>query len=61
MSNHKQDSVRETILRTDLGKALTPAALDRAVDFGTTVWRGQTGIGEAADIGVEHVVRDVLK
>lgn len=40
---------------------LTDAAKQRAAEFGASVFRGNMGVGEAAEIGIKHVTQDTLK
>jgi hypothetical protein len=43
------------------GRRLTPEARERAIDFGTKVWKGDMGNGRAAEIGIEHVKSEVFE
>lgn len=47
--------------RHPVGSKLTPEARERAIDFGISVWKGNMGNGQAADLGIKHVVSDVIK
>lgn len=47
--------------RHPVGRTLTPEARERAITFATGAWKGQTGAGTAADLGVQHVISDVIR
>jgi hypothetical protein len=40
---------------------LTESAKQKAAEFGSSVFRGNMGVGEAARIGIQHVTQDILK
>ncbi len=58
--NHRR-IMRTNIDQHEVGRKLTPEARERAVDFALDVWGGDMGNGEASDIGIKHVTRDVFK
>lgn len=58
---NNREIMRGNIDRDPLGSRLTPEARERAVDFATDVWKGQMGNGEASQLGIRHVTKDVLK
>jgi len=47
--------------RDPVGRRLTPEARERAIDFGTKVWKGDMGNGTASQLGIKHVTSDTLK
>ena len=64
-SSNKSDLNRRIIAnnidRDPVGRQLTPEARERAIDFGTSIWKGDMGNGKAADIGIAHATADVFK
>jgi hypothetical protein len=59
--NTNRQIMRNAILSDSLGRQLTPAALERAVDFAAKTWTGSTYAGTAAEAGIRHVTSDVLR
>lgn len=53
--------MRDQIERDPVGSKLTPQAIERAAEFGADSWVGSMGAGDAAQIGIKHVTKDVLK
>jgi hypothetical protein len=59
--NLNRSIIAGNIDRDPAGRRLTPEARERAIDFGTKVWKGNMGNGTASDLGIKHVTSDVLK
>lgn len=52
--------MRSNIDRHPDGSRLTPALKERAANFAVDAWKGQMGNGEAAKIGLNHVLKDIF-
>ena len=48
------------ISRDPTGSRLTPQARERAIDFGVNAWKGDMGCGRAVELGIKHVMSDIL-
>lgn len=59
--DNAREIMRGNIERDPVGARLTDAAKERAVEFAVDAWCGNMGNGQAAQIGIEHVTRDVFK
>lgn len=53
--------MRQNIRRNPVGSKLTPQAQEKAAQFAVSVWKGQMGNGEASQIGIKAVTKDILK
>jgi hypothetical protein len=56
-----REIMRNNIERDPVGRNLTPAAKEAAIDFAVDVWKGDMGNGLASDLGIKAVTHDVLK
>ena len=53
--------MRGNIERDPVGRKLTPAARERAVEFAVDAWKGRMGNGQAAQLGIKHVTAGIFK
>lgn len=58
---NKRAIIASNIDRDRVGSKLTPEARERAINFGTNVWKGNMGNGTASDMGIKHVTADTFK
>lgn len=56
-----RDILSKNIKNDSVGRNLTPEAHKRALDFAESVYTGNMGNGDAARLGIKHVLADVLK
>ena len=56
-----REIMRGNINRDPVGRKLTPAAREQAVEFAIDVWKGNMGNGEASKIGIKHVTKDIFE
>ena len=56
-----REIIAGNIDRNPVGRRLTPEARERAIKFGVDAWKGDTGNGKAAQLGIKHATSEVLK
>lgn len=56
-----RDIIRRDITNDRVGSKLTPAAVERAVDYGASITDNRLNWGQIKDASIKHVIHDILK
>ena len=54
-------SIAATIDRKTRQQPLTAQARARAINIGLTAWQGDTGVGQAAQVGIDTVTKEIFR